>query len=114
MLDGVEEVTRRMKLKASLRSGVSTDTENSREGFDDATTNEDVEGEVDNRMNLSHTAQTRIAPCVVASAALDVYSESEVGAQLLPSYLYPSDHLAIAADFRISWDPVKNRDGAND
>jgi hypothetical protein len=39
-----------------------------------------------------------------ATALLDVFSAAEVGAALLPSALYPSDHLAIAADLQLEWD----------
>jgi len=46
------------------------------------------------------------APRIAARAVLDVYSDAEVGHQLLPSDLYPSDHLAIAADLSVSWDAV--------
>lgn len=38
-----------------------------------------------------------------ATAVLDVYTENEVGAALLPSAMYPSDHLAIAADLLLEW-----------
>lgn len=34
-----------------------------------------------------------------AVAALDLFSEEQLGATLLPSAMYPSDHIAIAADF---------------
>jgi len=38
---------------------------------------------------------------VVAQSVLDIYSDEYIGADLLPSALYPSDHLAIAADLRV-------------
>ena len=41
------------------------------------------------------TVETRLLP----TALLDVFSKQEVGPSLLPSALYPSDHLAIVADF---------------
>ena len=41
------------------------------------------------------TVETRLRP----TALLDVFSKQEVGSSLLPSALYPSDHLAIVADF---------------
>ena len=41
------------------------------------------------------------APGMRATAALDLYSEEEMGPNLIPSESYPSDHLSIAADFQI-------------
>ena len=38
------------------------------------------------------------------TAVLDVMSESEVGRDYMPSMRYPSDHLAIAADFELIWE----------
>lgn len=38
-------------------------------------------------------------PILQALSALDVYSPEAVGPDLLPSAMYPSDHLAIASDF---------------
>jgi hypothetical protein len=50
------------------------------------------------------------APRIAAQAVLDVFSDAEVGHQLLPSDLYPSDHMAIAADLRVSWDVLPRAD----
>jgi len=36
-------------------------------------------------------------------AVLDLFSDEEVGPQLLPNSNYPSDHVAIAADFELEW-----------
>ena len=36
-------------------------------------------------------------------AILDLYSSDELGAALLPSKIYPSDHLAICADLELLW-----------
>lgn len=44
------------------------------------------------------------SPGLGVSSMLDVYSDSEVGKQLLPSMIYPSDHLALCANMMISWD----------
>jgi hypothetical protein len=41
---------------------------------------------------------------VVATSALDVYSEAEIGDKLMPSEQYPSDHLAICCDLQVSWE----------
>jgi hypothetical protein len=40
---------------------------------------------------------------IQAVAALDVYSEEELGEELIPSKEYPSDHLSIAADLQLLW-----------
>jgi hypothetical protein len=42
-------------------------------------------------------------PGFQAVAALDLFSEEEMGESLLPSVRYPSDHLAIAADLKLQW-----------
>lgn len=42
-------------------------------------------------------------PGMQAVAALDLFSEEEIGPQLMPSSTYPSDHLSIAADLEILW-----------
>ncbi len=44
------------------------------------------------------------SPGLGVSSILDIYSDSEVGKQLLPSKIYPSDHLALCANLMISWD----------
>eukprot|EP01036_Dinobryon_divergens_P035365 gene35365-45806_t len=36
-------------------------------------------------------------------ALLDLFTETQLGPQLLPSEMYPSDHIAIAADFQLEW-----------
>ena len=35
---------------------------------------------------------------------LDIYTDEEIGPELIPSVNYPSDHLAIAADFQVIWE----------
>jgi hypothetical protein len=42
-------------------------------------------------------------PGIQAVSALDLYSEEEIGAELIPSKFYPSDHLSIAADLQVLW-----------
>lgn len=37
-------------------------------------------------------------------SVLDLYTAEQVGEALMPSADYPSDHLAIAADFQLLWD----------
>ena len=39
-----------------------------------------------------------------AVSALDIFSAEEVGEDLLPSKIYPSDHIAIAADLQLLWE----------
>jgi len=41
------------------------------------------------------------APGMRATAALDLFSQDDMGNDLIPSETYPSDHLSIAADFQI-------------
>ena len=43
-------------------------------------------------------------PGLHPTAVLDVMSEVEVGRDYMPSMRYPSDHLAIAADFELIWE----------
>ena len=43
-------------------------------------------------------------PGLHPTAVLDVMSEAEVGRDYMPSMRYPSDHLAIAADFELIWE----------
>ena len=42
-------------------------------------------------------------PGVQPLAILDLFSEAEVGDELLPNERYPSDHLSIGVDFEIIW-----------
>jgi hypothetical protein len=54
------------------------------------------------------TSSSSGSPCLLetsltAVALLDVLNADEVGAALLPSKTYPSDHLAIAADLLLKW-----------
>lgn len=46
-----------------------------------------------------HRIETRLR----AKAALDVFTAAEAGKALFPSAEYPSDHIAIAADFSLEW-----------
>lgn len=46
---------------------------------------------------------TRYRAGLQAKAVLGLFSEAEIGEDLLPSSKYPSDHLAIAADLEIVW-----------
>lgn len=40
---------------------------------------------------------------IQAVSALDVYSEEDIGEELMPSKDYPSDHLSIVADLQLLW-----------
>mmetsp|Transcript_4094 Transcript_4094/g.5658 ORF Transcript_4094/g.5658 Transcript_4094/m.5658 type:complete len:676 (+) Transcript_4094:3-2030(+) len=42
-------------------------------------------------------------PGIQAVSALDMYSDEQIGAELMPSRDYPSDHLSIAADLQLMW-----------
>ena len=42
-------------------------------------------------------------PGLQCVAALDVFSDDEMGEMLIPSESYPSDHIAIASDLHLLW-----------
>lgn len=41
-------------------------------------------------------------------ALLDISADDEIGPELMPSMRYPSDHLAVAADFQVLWELDEN------
>lgn len=45
-----------------------------------------------------------LTPILQPEGALDVFGEEELGANGMPSDVYPSDHLAICANFRLTWE----------
>lgn len=47
-------------------------------------------------------------------AALDLFTETQIGKDYIPSANYPSDHIAIAADFAVIWDPDEMNDDTLD
>jgi hypothetical protein len=42
-------------------------------------------------------------PGLQAVSALDLFSEEEVGPELMPSKSYPSDHVALVSDLQLLW-----------
>ena len=47
---------------------------------------------------------TNAKPLLQPEGVLDIYSEEEIGTNGVPSAMYPSDHLAISANFKLSWE----------
>ena len=47
---------------------------------------------------------TNAKPLLQPEGVLDIYSEEEIGANGIPSAMYPSDHLAISANFKLCWE----------
>ena len=45
-------------------------------------------------------------PGFQACAAVDIFSDEEIGLDFLPSARYPSDHIALVADLRLMWEPT--------
>lgn len=70
----------------------------------------ELEGEEEEEEDYERDWGVRMRCSLRAKAVLDVFTEEEVGAALLPSFIYPSDHLAIAADFLLEW---REEDGIN-
>ncbi len=47
---------------------------------------------------------TNAKPLLQPEGVLDIYSDEEVGSNGIPSAMYPSDHLAISANFQLNWE----------
>merc|ERR1711871_1778173 len=63
---------------------------------------DDKDGDITGTKNVLYV--TNAKPLLQPEGVLDIYSEEEIGANGIPSAMYPSDHLAISANFKLSWE----------
>jgi hypothetical protein len=53
-----------------------------------------------------------VRPVLQPEGVLELYDEQTIGKDGIPSDIYPSDHLAIAASFRLSWETIDGDKGS--
>lgn len=54
-----------------------------------------------------------LLPVLHPEGVLDVFDEVVIGGEGMPSSVYPSDHLAISASFRLTWELLDGSPGSS-